>query len=229
MALPFDSSTRIRLGNQGEDHFNIERPCIIDRISIALTLGQDIYTLPSYVNSIRRMTYLGWKIYPLPHRDLRASYLSGTQQSRPYWYIFNNIGQQQIKLFPIPSLSVTQVNTNLWGQPDIINGFIIEFFRQSDYAVNSIPAFMRDRIRDNYANYRSFAMEGQYQNMKASKYYKDKYESISNIYVEMLDDLNNKPRNLVATDSAQRPYGYVPPPPILPVDRYGISVDEPSW
>jgi hypothetical protein len=227
MALntPFDSATVTRFKNNGEDDFEVSRPCILDRVSIALVTGTDVYSLPSYCINIKRVTYLGWQVYPLPHRDLRASYISGTQQSRPYWYIFNNIGQGQIKLFPVPAADLAQV-LSPWTQPDILNGFVIEFYRTPDYNTFITPSWFRNRIRDNYANYRCFMMEGRWQNMKAAKYFKVKWSMLKDLFIEQLDDLQNKPRNIVASGNAQRPYGFIPPPPMLPINKFGIGVDD---
>src|SRR5438874_3543540 len=123
----FADATLTHLENIGENTFASERPCIVDRTSLAIVSGTDIYTLPSYVINVRRITYKGWKLFPLSHRDLRQSYQSGNQGGRPFWYIFNNIGQSQIKLMPVPTENITAENTytNLWG-PTISSKFIIE-------------------------------------------------------------------------------------------------------
>lgn len=229
MGQAFDAATTLRWQNNAEAEFATERPCIIDRTSLDIVAGTSIYNLPSSCVSIRRMTYLGWKVYPLVHRDLRQSYQSGNQSSRPYWYIMNNVGQLQIKLFPVPSVSIAAITgPTLWGS-DIINCFCIEYYRTPDQVNFKIPDFFRTRLLTYYSNRRNFGMEGRTQDIKAMKYWGQKFEQYKQIYSNLLDDLTNKPRNLVASDSASRPYGYVPPPPILPVDRYGISVDEPSW
>lgn len=228
MGIAFDAATTLRFEQNGEDEFASERPCIIDRISLDIITGTDIYSLPNSLISIRRITYLGWKVWPLPHRDLRDSYASGTQAGRPYWYIFNNIGQLQIKLFPVPSENLTAITgPTLWGS-DILNCFIIEYFRLPDQSTFKIPAFFRQRLLTYYSNRRNYAMEGRTQDVKASKYWGNKFETYKRIYSELLDDLNNKPRNLITSMAAQRPYGFSPPPPILPVDRYGYSVDDPG-
>jgi len=225
----FDSATISRFEANGEQNFAAERPCIVDRTSIEIFPGQANYTLPNYVVSIRRITYRGWKLYPMPHRTLRQSFLSGTQQSRPFWYIFNNQAQATIQLFPVPVEHLTPVATaaGLWGS-DLINKFVVEFYRLPDSSQGiTIPIFMRRRLLKCYINKNCFRMEGKAQNLKASEYWSGKYESLKEIFVNLLDELNSKPRNIVASSMNQRPYGYTPPPPILPIDRFGISVDEP--
>lgn len=229
MSNPFDTTTTTRFEQNAEQEFASERPCIIDRISLDIVTGTGLYTLPSYLINIKRITYLGWKVYPLPHRDLRQSYQSGTQQGRPLWYIFNNIGQLQLKFFPVPSETIAAITgPTLYGS-DIANCCVVEFYRQPDFADFKIPAFFRQRLLTYYSNRRNFAMEGRTQDIKAANYWGKKYEAMKELYSNLLDDLNNKPRNLVASDNAQRPYGYTPPPPILPVSRFGISIDEPGY
>ena len=225
------------LANKGENTFASERPCIVDRTSLAIVSGTDIYTLPNYVIDIKRITYKGWKLFPMPHRDLRQSYLSGKQGGRPYWYVFNNIGQSQIKLFPVPQENITADNTytKLWGS-GILTDFIIEFYRLPDSAGVSplIPVFFRRRLLKAYVASRSFQMEGRGVNLKASKYWKDRFGFLKETYSNLLDDLTNKPRNIIANNTVGRPYGFLPPPPLLPIGDtsshfpggQGIGVDD---
>src|SRR5207253_4675992 len=109
-------------------NFAAENPCIVDRMSLNIISGTALYTLPSYVTDIRRVTWLGQKLWPVSHRDLRDTGLSGTQQSKPYNYIYNNIGQSKIQFFPVPSQSITAAITSngLWGS-EILTSVIVEF------------------------------------------------------------------------------------------------------
>lgn len=225
MAVPFSSESTTRFQNNAEDEFSVQSKCIVDRISLDIVASQAIYDLPSYVVDIKRITWRGWKLFPLPHRELRKSFQSGTQESRPYWYIFNNIGQLQIKLFPVPNETIAAISgTSLWGS-DILNCFIIEFYRLPDYSSFKIPDFMRTELLTFYSNKRNYAMEGRTQDIKAAQYWNMKYETYKQIYMDLIEDLANKPRKLLANNESSRPYGYTPPPPILPIDRYGYSVD----
>jgi len=227
----FADTTLTHLENIGENAFASERPCIVDRTSLAIVSGTDVYTLPSYVINIRRITYKGWKVFPITHRDLRQSYQSGNQAGRPYWYIFNNVGQSQIKLMPVPTenISAEATYTNLWG-PTINTKFIIEFYRLPDVSDLQnkylIPNFIRRRLLKTFVLSRAFQMEGRGVNIKASKYWRARYDFLKSIYIDLLDDLNNKPRNIICNNITSHPYGQGPPAPQLPVSKYGISVDE---
>lgn len=440
--VPFGADTTARFQRTAEEQFASQASCIVDRASLSLIAGEALYDLPSYCVNVKRITYKGWKVFPLPHRDLRQSFQSGTQQSRPYWYIFNNIGQRKIRFFPVPSeyvsrsylnevlqdtpvgywrmnetslpavvdssgnnltgtfvnsptiqqpglligdpnksiqflqafinsasithtsklnlgdsftfewlhnnslsggsagicekgtgsfriritsnklrlmtgstelavssndfassttyhcavvkvgsfikiyvngedvtIPVTNVtltsnseplilayvpsanlcingrmdevavynyavpqirikqhyrasidtnasDTNLWGSA-IPKKCIVEFYRLPD-SINGpfIPPFIRQRLLLWYSNKRNYAMEGRTQDMKASVYFGEKYDMYHSFYTDLLDDLNNSPRNIVANTTTSRPYGFIPPPPLLPVDRFGYSVDD---
>jgi hypothetical protein len=244
----FTNAQITRFQQAAEIKFTITRGSIIDRSSIALVAGTADYVLPDYVQNIRRVTYLGWEVFPIAHRDLRASYLSGTQQSRPYWYVINNTptssGQFKIKFFPVPSLSVAAISayTDLWG-PGVINGLVIEYFRAPDFTGTKlrVPTYFMSILANMYANKRCFAIDGPGMSLKAVKFWNDKYDEMKEFFINLMDDINNKPRNLIANDASQRPYGYTPPPPILPqrggnpngssaqANMFGISTDEPGW
>jgi hypothetical protein len=228
MAQQYTATQITLLENQGENIFASERPCIIDRSSIAITSGTAIYTVPNYIVEIRRIMYRGWKLFPMPHRDLRHSYLSGQQGSRPYWYIYNNIGQSQIRLFPVPQENLLQVSSqsDLWGN-NIQSSVVIEYFRVPDVSIPlTIPIFMRRRLLKCYINKRAFQNEGKGTKLKLSQYWNMKFNNLKQVYTDLLDDLTNRPRNITANNQTMRPYGFLPPPPILPVDKYGIPVDD---
>ena len=59
---------------------------------------------------------------------------------------------------------------------------------------------------------------------KNINYWNNKYENLIKIYAELLEDLNNKPRRLIASGTYARNYGSLAGP-VLP-SRYGASVDD---
>ena len=52
MAQLFDASTITRFSQEGEDHFNHDRPCILKRISVGITSGVPLVQLPDDILSI---------------------------------------------------------------------------------------------------------------------------------------------------------------------------------
>src|SRR4051812_33857872 len=98
----FTSTLVSRLSNEGENDFAVTSPCIVKRISLTITAGTSTYTLPDDVKSIRRITWKGIKLDPLTQRNFRELFQSATQTGKPFWYVFNNVGLNQIQFFPNP-------------------------------------------------------------------------------------------------------------------------------
>lgn len=211
-----------RLSNEGEQAFAAAYPCILKRIAPAVTAGTALITLPDDVLSIRRLTWLGRKLDPLPQRNLRDVFQNASQQGTPFWYVYNNIGQNLVQLFPSPSVSLGAVTTNLYGSA-IATSFIVEYFQAPDSSTAVIPEYFRRRLLKSYVLRGSFNIEGQGQNLKASKYFKQRWDMLKEQYGMLLGDLHNKPRKLYinGVNSAS----YYPGFPVLPIARYGTAVD----
>src|ERR1035441_806887 len=107
------SATVSRLSGEGENNFAVEYPCILKRISLTVNSGDQLVTLPDDVVSIRRVTWLGYKLDPLPQRNFREVFQNATQTGRPFWYVFNNVGQNLIQLFPAANQSVSTTANGL--------------------------------------------------------------------------------------------------------------------
>jgi hypothetical protein len=308
----FSESKLNRLSNEGENNFAVEYPCILKRISLSTTVatasdfdsmtgdfdsatgnfddaGSSVtyvnpFTLPDDVISIRRVTWKGYKLDPLPHRNAREVFQNMTQLGRPFWYIFNNVGQNLIQLFPGPNEQLPIITstsrtfddtpgdfdsttgefdshttagtvqgsggldfdstpglfddqpglfddgggagfnsqTNLYGT-NIDKCFIVEYYQAPDFTDAKIPAYIRRRLLKNYIMRGCFNIEGQGQNMKASKYYKERWRMLKEMYGNLLSELHNKPRKLVV-NGISASY-FFPGVPLLPIDRFGTSVD----
>jgi len=220
----FDASTLARFFNEGEIEISQERPFIVDRYSLNIEVGIPLYTLPDYVLSIRRVTYLGMGLDPLPRRNEREVFQGGTQQSQPFWYIYNNVGLNQIKLFPIPNNVIPSVTGDLWSKDAIENGCIVEFYRSSDNVDFTIPDVLRPQLLKLFSAYKAFGVEGPSQNIKLSQYFIQRWEQQKQEFSELLNTLYNQPRRLVINDFAT--FNWFPGSPVLPIDRFGIYVDD---
>lgn len=218
----FDATTITRLSTEGENNFAVAYPCILKRISLATVSGTALITLPDDVKSIRRITWKGYKLDPLPSRNFHEVFQSATQQGRPFWYVFNNIGQNLIQLFPAPNESLTAGTTNLWGS-EIPNRLIVEYFQTPDFVTAIIPSYFRRRLLKCYVLRGCFNIEGQGQNLKNANYFKQRWNMLTKLYGQLLDTLHNKPRKLVV-QGISAAY-YFPDRPLLPIDKFGISVD----
>ena len=218
----FDATTILRLSQEGENDFAVSNPCILKRVAPTVNSGDSIITLLDDVKSIRRITWKGYKLDPLPQRNFREVFQKGSQQGRPFWYIFNNVGQNQIQIFPAANETITGTTSNLFGSA-IPNQFIVEYFQTPDFVTATIPAYFRRRLLKTYVLRGCFNIEGQGQNLKSSKYFKQRWIMLSSLYEQLLKDLHNKPRKLVV-QGISAAY-YFPGRPLLPIDKFGISVD----
>lgn len=211
-----------RFANNGEDDFVTSNPCIVDRVALSIISGTSEYTLSDVVTNIRRVTWKGIKLSPLPHRIFREGFQgAGTQQGRPYWYIFNNIGQSKIKLYPCPNETIASTTTGLFSTA-ISTKCIVEYYRTSDYTTFIIPEYLRRRLIKAYVLRQCFSVENQGQNIKSSKYFDNKWSLLTKLYSELLQELNGKPRKLVLGTGACSAF---PGSPLLPIDRFGVYVN----
>lgn len=217
----FSGTTQTRFKNEGEDLFNIENPCILDRIALNIVSGTNQYSLPDYVMSIKRVTYRGWKIDAMDQRSLRETNLTGNETgTRPYNYIFNNIGQLLIQFFPTPSETIIADQTNLWGS-NIASQVIVEFWRSSDHSTFLIPPFFRSRLINAYMNSKLFALEGKGTDLKSAKYFDKKWLILKDKYSMLMNNLQSSPGRIIFGNSTIDSLILTPH---LPFSKYGIGV-----
>ena len=216
------AATVARLSQEGENSFVVDNPCILKRVAPTAVSGVSLIVLPDDVKSIRRVTWKGYKLDPLPQRNFREVFQGATQQGRPFWYVFNNVGQNLIQLFPAPNETLTPATANLFGSA-IPNQLIVEYFQAPDFVNAILPSYFRRRLLKTYVLRGCFNIEGQGQNLKNSKYFKQRWDQLSKLYGQLLDDLHNKPRKLVV-QGISAAY-YFPGRPLLPIDKFGISLD----
>lgn len=217
----FDSTTLNRFFLQGEQIVSSERPFLVDRYSPPIFSNVKVYELPDYVISIRRVTYRGIKLDPLPQRNFREVFQSATSQGTPFWYVFNNVGQNKIQLFPAPGENLLSAE-NLWDN-DIPTSCIVEFYRAADGVNFKLPVWIRRQLLKNYVALKCYSVEGQGQNLKLSAYYGTKWDTWKTQWYTLLDELYNKPRKLITDEITLNTY--FPGTPMLPISRFGISAD----
>ncbi len=210
-----------RFFNQGENEISQEYNLLVDRYSIATTIGVSTYTIPDYVKSIRRITYLGIKLNPLPKREFRNSFQPGTMQGRPYWYIYNDTGINQIQLYPIPNANIAQV-VNVWDT-DIPNGVIVEFFRLNDNTNFILPDYCRNYLLKKYVGKMIFTIDGPSQSTKLAQYFGKQWEFWKQNFYNHMNELRSSPRVLVVGDNNYS--RNFPHSPILPISKFGQSVE----
>ncbi len=212
-----------RFYKEAEGHLTDDFPCLIDRIALDIVAGTGEYVIPDYVSNIRRLTWKGRRLDPLPERQMREAFQPAVQQGAPYFYIFNNIAFNTIKLFPTPNETVTTTTNNLYGS-EIPNRCIVEFYRAPDNLSFSIPTIVDRRIRKAFVLWKAFSIEGKGQDSKAAQYYKQKWDMLLKEFGSTLNELITAPRKLIVSSKYIDSLAY-PSAPILPMDKYGISVN----
>lgn len=209
---------------EGEQLVTQEYNMLVQRMSPLIVAGTQAYTMPDFVKSIRRVTYLGTKLDPLPDRLLREAFQKGDQAGKPAWYIFDNAAATQIKFFPKPAVTIAAQTGNLFASPAINNGVIVEFFRISDNADWILPLTLRRQLLKQYTAKRCYSIEGPSQSMKAAKYFSQRWELKKKAFFSLMDEFYNKPRRAVLSEISSR--HVYPGSPMLPIDRFGIGVDD---
>lgn len=136
--------------------------------------------------------------------------------------MFNNVGLNTISLFPVPSLNLA-AGTNLWTS-DIATSCIVEFDRVSDNSSFIVPTYFRAQLLKYYVGMMVYKMEGSGQNIKISQYFQQRWEDEKQKFFQFLQDVKGKPRKLVTQNITAS--NFFPAQPVLPIDRYGTSVDD---
>lgn len=227
--MPEISSARlISLVNNGETEVSVEKEFIVDRISLAITSGTNTYTLPDYVTSIRRITYQGIGLDPLPRRNQREVFQNSTQQGTPFWYVYNNVGLNKIILFPEPNDNIAEAaaDVDLYSQAAITAYFIVEFTRTSDSTNTDfqiMPIFRRQLLKK-YVAANAYLTDNANVNLRMAKYYANRWQTGKQEFSDIIDTLINQPRRLVINDF--NTFNFFPGSPVLPINRFGISVSE---
>jgi hypothetical protein len=220
--MPVFSAEQLnRWSLQAEQKFIEEFQILIDRTSLPVVSGTNLYLLDDNIINIRRITYRGTKLEPITHRDVRE-YLDGPDSSgKPYAYVFNNIGQLTIKLIPTPTETLANSQIDLFN-PDVIREqCIVEFYTAPNGVEYKIPDYIRRRLLKAYVLKMAFLSEGKGQNLKASKYWDAKWKMYRDMYGYQIYDLLNTPRRLIQSEGYRR----FPAFPVLPTDKFGIGLN----
>jgi len=222
--VPVFTTTQLnRYTLKAEQSFATEFPCLIDRISLPIVAGTSLYALPDNIINIRRITYRGKKLDPIPHRDLRECLDGSTASGTPTDYVYNNVGQMTIKLFPTPIETLTGLQANLFTPAVIRVECIVEFYTTSDGIDYRLPDYIRRRLLKASVLKQAFLAEGKGQNLKASKYWAGKWDYLKELYGNQVYDQLNAPRRLIAnTGGVNR---QILAAPVLPLSMQGTGVN----
>ena len=212
-----------RFSLDGEQNFAQEYKCLINRFALSIINGTSQYTLPTEAYSIRRVTYKGTKLDPWTHRQYR-DFGMVSSNATPTNYIFNNLGQQVIKLYPTPIETITATQTNLFTPSVILTQCIVEYYVIPDGTSIQLPTYMLRRLLKAFILSQCFSIEGKGQNLKAAAYWESKWNYLKSSYGEELETILNRPRKLVSNPIINS-YRRIPPTGVLPPNMQGTSVD----
>lgn len=177
------------------DHIAVDVNCIWQRECIAITAGQSLYTLPSYVRTLSRVTYRSKTVDAVSFEEMQmlspatvileqgSAANIETTRSRPQFYAMHPTNPYDIRFYPTPSESFT-----ISGEPDPYAptpnspSCIISYWRVPDLTnsnpIISLPPYIFRRIMKAFVLWKAFAAEGKGQELLASNFYKMKYDHL---------------------------------------------------
>lgn len=198
---------------EAEQSIAINAPCIVDRVALDIVAGNPLYTIPASSIGIRRITWLGYKVYPItklevqdmyPNNSITSSYFgaffnafsnafyvqsasSGTTAGRPYNWSYSGYGWDTIQLFPTPDISIASVPAGLWDSA-IRTRCIVEYYRLPDIAsqVYRVPAYIRRALIKDFVLYSAFKVESIGQDLQASQWHKTRFDINFDIFKAIL-------------------------------------------
>lgn len=246
----WSTATINRFAAEGEREITLKVPCITKRVALNVRAGTSVYNVPSDVVSIRRLTWKGKKLDPKPFIDItqyplvNPAGISGAFDvgsyngsgffvdssnsiptgQVPYAYFYSGYGENVVKLFPTPSVSVAAVTTDLYGA-NIPNAVILEYYAFADVTTGSqrVPAYMARRIIKSFVLFKCYSMEGVGQDLNAAARFKSRFEQQLNFFQTVKSGI------FVARMRTRSPEGnYFPTKigrPRLPVN-FGTLVDD---
>ncbi len=199
MPLVWQDSFLDALGNDCEDDTINQVDYLFARISLATVQGQSVYQLPAYVRSVARITWRGYKVWPISWRQMTdlspvSMVIDETEkyeapQSRPRFYCFHPMDIRSIRFFPTPNETLVQNDTKCFDSEGIRDVCALSVWRGPDYTDPqwSIPEYLSRRTKKAFVLNQAFLKEGKGQNLTASEYYKSKYDFL----IKLLKKVNS--------------------------------------
>lgn len=198
---------------EAEEDIAIKAPCIVDRVALNIVSGNPLYEIPSSSLGIRRITWLGYKLYPLtklevqdlyPYVSITNSYFgafssafsnafyvksssSGTTLGRPYHWAYSGYGWDKIQLYPTPNISIGTTTSGLWDT-SITTHCIVEYYRLPDISgqVHRVAPYIRRALIKDFVLAKAFQSEGIGQDLQASMWHSQRYEINLDLFKSIL-------------------------------------------
>lgn len=174
------------------------------RFCLATIEGISVYTLPSFVRTVSRVSWLGRKLDPVSWDELvllspATAQLQSDQidtiptvVGRPLYYAKHPTNPLDIRLFPTPNLTLSSSAQDPYSPlPETANpqACIVACWRSIDSTFSDptalLPNYIDRRVRKAYVLWKAYSAEGKGQNLAASKYYKNLYEWLINHFISI--------------------------------------------
>jgi hypothetical protein len=154
--------------------------------------GVSVYTLPCFVRTVSRITWLGRKLDAVSWEELRlltpatvwvnpTTFLE-TSQGRPLYWALHPTNPYDIRMYPTPNADFGQGPDPY--AVDLGNYCIVSCWRNIDPTgldpTALLPKYVDRRLRKAYILSRAFALEGKGQNAGAADYYSKLYDFLIN-------------------------------------------------
>ena len=198
----FTPATIERFSKEGVFEFATRRPYVIQRTILDIVKGTRQYALPDSILSIRRVTWLGEEIIPLPSRQARDFELAQLAESVPTWFVFNNITQPAIDFYPLPSKNVLSPiagvapNAAELYSTLIADHVIVEFFGTPTDDPPTHPDYFHEVLDRTYIELKRAEIQTKAKDQKALEYYKERWNFLNEWYDEILTSIATQPRRV---------------------------------
>ena len=176
-----------QLEQDAEDQINQDLQAIYYKFCLPTVIGTSVYTLPSYVRSVLRITWRGKSLDPLTFDEMimmtpatAGGFYDNSVVSRPLYYCMHPTNVYDIRFFPTPDEAFTDTGDTPYSPT--VNGpaCIISCWRTSDPNFADplllLPPYIDRRTKKAYVLWKAFSAEGKGQDLKASEYYHGKYD-----------------------------------------------------
>lgn len=221
----FSDNLLNQLTVDAQQAINIDLQCIFYRFGLATTIGTSVYTLPSYVRSVKRVVWLGKRLDAVTFEDMMlltpataGGFYDNTAISRPLYYCMHPTNPYDIRFFPTCDMAFTG-NENANPYAPAIAGCIISCWRSTDDTFSDptslLPPYIYRRTVKAYVLWKAFEGEGIGQNLTAAKYYASKYQYLIQNFIAINEGCYVAKRYAI-DDGALTIEGYRYPKPYLP-------------
>lgn len=186
-----------QLATDAEQDINKRVQCIFYRFYLPVTTGLSVYTLPSYVRSVRKISWMGkyldaenWEelqfltpatVFDAPGAPTNVE----ASVSRPLYYAMHPTNPYDVRLYPCPDTTLDVSIFNPLGD-DPYSPYpneqhcTVSCWRNIDSTFGDpnslLPTYIDRRTRKAFILWKAFSAEGKGQNLKAAAYYQQKYE-----------------------------------------------------